>query len=331
VSWRIGELVIELTNSRIHQITTKSPILIGLSLAVHSLAEVHSEEAEMMRRLICCVAIVASSGVAMLIAQERATFILTTGERKAGTLVFHGGNRENMIAGNLNLGIGNNQEESYRGDQVAVISFVGGRPSNAELEGLPNDRSHRLVMRNGAVESGEFVNIIGGDTVKWRFSNGDTRDIPVRDVERIYLNPGSARQTFNVTNQTQINPVATAGTVLESGATRVDANQQWTNTGINVRAGDLVSFRATGRIAFGQGATQTAGPDGNDSLRNTNYPVGVMPVGGLIGRVGNGAPFPIGSNSQPIRMPANGTLMLGVNDDAVGDNSGFFSVVISRN
>ena len=55
-----------------------------------------------------------------------------------------------------------------------------------------------------------------------------------------------------------------------------------------------------------------------------------MPVGGLIGRVGNSAPFPIGANVQPIRMPANGTLLLGVNDDATADNSGFFSVVVTR-
>ena len=117
---------------------------------------------------------------------------------------------------------------------------------------------------------------------------------------------------------------------MEPGAVRVDANQQWTNTGIDVRTGDSVAFRASGRIDFGQGPTQTAGPDGNDSLKSGAYPVGAMPVGGLIGRVGNSAPFPIGSNTQPIRMPADGTLMLGVNDNEVGDNSGFFSVVITR-
>ena len=55
-----------------------------------------------------------------------------------------------------------------------------------------------------------------------------------------------------------------------------------------------------------------------------------MPVGGLIGQVGNSAPFPIGSNAQPIRMPANGTLMLGVNDNELGDNSGIFTVAITR-
>ena len=55
-----------------------------------------------------------------------------------------------------------------------------------------------------------------------------------------------------------------------------------------------------------------------------------MPVGGLIARVDTGQAFPIGSNSQPITMPANGRLYLGINDDEFGDNSGAFTVVINR-
>jgi hypothetical protein len=50
----------------------------------------------------------------------------------------------------------------------------------------------------------------------------------------------------------------------------------------------------------------------------------------LIGRVGGSAPFVIGSNPQPFRMPASGVLMLGVNDNELTDNSGFFTVAIAR-
>ena len=53
-------------------------------------------------------------------------------------------------------------------------------------------------------------------------------------------------------------------------------------------------------------------------------------LGGLIARVDTGPAFPIGSNSQPITMPANGRLYLGINDDEFGDNSGAFTVVINR-
>jgi hypothetical protein len=55
-----------------------------------------------------------------------------------------------------------------------------------------------------------------------------------------------------------------------------------------------------------------------------------MAVGGLIFKVGNSAPSPIGSNNQPITMPANGRLYLGINDDEFGDNSGAFTVMIGR-
>ena len=55
-----------------------------------------------------------------------------------------------------------------------------------------------------------------------------------------------------------------------------------------------------------------------------------MPVGALLGRIGNGAPFAIGTQSQALGMPAAGRLMLGVNDNELGDNGGAYTVVITR-
>src|SRR5262249_62294550 len=104
--------------------------------------------------------------------------------------------------------------------------------------------------------------------------------------------------------------------------------QQWSDGGITVKKGDRVAFNTSGQISFAQG--QTAGPDGNPVLKRNEYPVPVLPVGGLIGRVGSGVPFPIGSNSQPIVMPNDGRLMLGVNDNEVGDNSGAFTVAVTK-
>ena len=57
-------------------------------------------------------------------------------------------------------------------------------------------------------------------------------------------------------------------------------------------------------------------------------PIPTVPVGALIGRVGNGQPFPIGDTTQAFDMPDNGRLFLGVNDDHVADNSGNFVVKI---
>ena len=55
-----------------------------------------------------------------------------------------------------------------------------------------------------------------------------------------------------------------------------------------------------------------------------------MPVGALLGRIDNRAPFGIGTQTQPLVMPASGRLMLGINDNELGDNSGFFSVVVTK-
>jgi hypothetical protein len=278
--------------------------------------------------------------------------------------------RDNVSRGELNLLTDDGRQIPIRLDQVAVIQFGAGRPTRAELDALSYDNTQMIVWRDGSIEPGRVVNIInGGDVVRWQARNGREQMIPFRDLTRIYLNPDRARTAFNYTDRNNPGfrgrndsgfrdgndprfgnrndtgfgnrnepgvgngnnrAVGTAGTGQNVGDVRVNANQAWTGTGLNVRAGDLLVFRASGRINFGQGSTQTAGPDGNDSLKRAAYPVSGMPVGGLIGRVGNSAPFPIGSNTQAIRMPANGTLMLGVNDDEIGDNSGFFSVAITR-
>jgi hypothetical protein len=110
---------------------------------------------------------------------------------------------------------------------------------------------------------------------------------------------------------------------------RVEANQRWTDTGLMVQSGERVAFGTTGTIEFGKG--MSTGPDGDKNLGSRpGYAIRDMPVGGLIGRVGTGTPFAIGSASSPITMPTAGRLSLGVNDDAYADNSGGYDVIIYR-
>jgi hypothetical protein len=52
------------------------------------------------------------------------------------------------------------------------------------------------------------------------------------------------------------------------------------------------------------------------------------PAAALIGRIGDDAPFLIGSDTGAIRVRGAGPLFLGVNDDAFDDNSGSFRVTI---
>ena len=85
----------------------------------------------------------------------------------------------------------------------------------------------------------------------------------------------------------------------------------------------------TGNIEFGRG--MNTGPDGDKNMpARAGYPVRMMPVGGLIARVGNGAPFAIGSTGSPVTMPAGGRLVLGVNDDDYRDNPGGYDVNLYR-
>jgi len=79
-------------------------------------------------------------------------------------------------------------------------------------------------------------------------------------------------------------------------------------------------------------ANASSGIGGNPAVTSPaiRYPVLNSPVGALIARVGNRAPFAIGANTQPIAMPANGQLLLGVNDDYFSDNSGTYTVTLTR-
>ena len=106
-----------------------------------------------------------------------------------------------------------------------------------------------------------------------------------------------------------------------------DDEHCWTDTGIYVRAGDEISFDATGRIQFSGGADSAVewrgAPDGRKS---NSAPVPNLPIGHLIARIGNGAAM---STEGIIRAQQPGRLYLGVNDDVMTDNSGSFQVSVT--
>src|SRR5438034_9571589 len=133
----------------------------------------------MFRRLIISTAALIVLATLSIRAIERATFILTNGERKSGDVVFHTESRRNLIDGNLNLGI-NGKEETFPESRVAVIDFAGGTPASAELEQLPTT-GHFLVLRDGKSQAGTLVNLIGGDTLVWRNEAGQERQYAIGD------------------------------------------------------------------------------------------------------------------------------------------------------
>ena len=277
----------------------------------------------MLRQLIVTSALVVCAGGYVLAAPERVNFILTNGERHSGTVAFHGGQHENLIDNHLNIAT-NDKDMTFPADQVAVIDFTGGRPKAAELAQLGDGQM--LVMRDGSVQQGRFVNMIGGDTLLWDNQAGQRQQIALHDVSRVYLNPASAKTVFNYDPATA---VANTGQ-MPSVQVRVDARQAWTDTGITVNAGDRIVFNASGQVAYARGAGQTADPNGNPAERRATYPDPSVPVGALLGKIGNSAPFAIGMQTQPLAMPASGRLLLGINDNDLSDNSGFYTVKVTR-
>ena len=108
----------------------------------------------------------------------------------------------------------------------------------------------------------------------------------------------------------------------------VDARTAWTDVGIDVAVGQLLSFYATDRIRWAPGRRD--GPDGeHNSPPGPGRPMPNERRAALIGRVGEGRDyFLIAGRRERVRMPAAGRLFLGINDDSLEDNAGSFRVTI---
>ena len=111
------------------------------------------------------------------------------------------------------------------------------------------------------------------------------------------------------------------------GIVVVAANRAWTDTGVDVRMGDCVSFETSGEVRLSFGAADASGAGGSQSGRGAcNAPVPQAPAGVLIARIGGSDAFDVGSRTAPIRAPRAGRLFLGINDDYTPDNTGSLRV-----
>jgi serine/threonine-protein kinase len=121
---------------------------------------------------------------------------------------------------------------------------------------------------------------------------------------------------------------------------QVPATVQWTDTGINLRAGDSVSVMASGLVAVETGgrippkAPGGFAPDCRAAAsiyggRFGIFPAPQLPCWSLIGRVGgNGAVFEVGARGN-FQARSDGRLFLGINDDSLANNSGFWTAAIT--
>jgi EF hand domain-containing protein len=119
-------------------------------------------------------------------------------------------------------------------------------------------------------------------------------------------------------------PTGTSGQLVT-----VNPTERWTDTGMWVEAGEMVTFDAEGAIRMGGGGDDAATPAGSRSGRRApDAPLRNQSAGILIARIGNAGILAVGDR-RTIRAPASGELFLGVNDDVLSDNHGEYRVSIT--
>jgi EF hand len=123
-------------------------------------------------------------------------------------------------------------------------------------------------------------------------------------------------------------PVGTSGSASETVI--VPSTSRWYDSGIEVRSGDVLAYRATGTIRMSLGnENDRATPAGSLSGRRAaDAPLKDKPAGALIARVGSGAPIFLGENGE-VRSANSGRLYFSVNDDYLMDNSGDYRVTVT--
>jgi hypothetical protein len=280
----------------------------------------------MFRKLVIASLMTAATASTAL-AQYPVTFLMRNGERTVGQLTYKGGSDYTLSGRDIPA------------SEVAVIAFVPNDPTPQEVSRVPtmdNNPSelerHVFVTRDGQMTFGKLYRFSpDGRTITFDAREGGRRDLSADQVARIYINPGAARNVYGPILAALDTPAGRSAPAGTSGATvTVPGNQPWTPTGFNVRRGETVRINATGEIMWSPEPADRATPRGAQSGRKSGAPpVGEAAGGALVGRVGNGRPFFIGAQDA-IRMPDNGELFLGINDDVVTDNTGQFMVTISR-
>ena len=169
-------------------------------------------------------------------------------------------------------------------------------------------------------------------------NNGDYSRNEENDNDPFVIDSNNA--PAQVRPRTQTGVEGPAGSSVGYGRTTdanitVPGNSRGTDTGVDLRSGDQVSITATGSVTAGRRAgivSPEGGRAGAASILGT-YPVPNAGVGALIGyiRLTNGQasqPFFVG-NSLTFTAPADGRLILLINDDNYSDNSGQFNVRIT--
>jgi hypothetical protein len=280
-----------------------------------------------MKRTLFTMFVMCALWVTSPVAQGNVTVQLRDGSRVEGRI------EELTTDGTLFVRVSQHDQRRIPISSVALIDRVGG------ASGLPDTElreaagsQHLLLLANGSSEKGQLVAIRGGQgsaqegqarTFVFTLSDGRQQQYDMGQVSRVYL----GTYPFAAISGSGASSGLDAGADTP-GAIRVPANAGWVSTGMRVRRGETITFNTTGEVQLSTNSADRGRSAGTPRTA-AGAPVPNVNVGGLIGRIGNGAPFAIGDQAS-VAMPNAGLLYLAVNDDELSDNTGAFVVQLGR-
>ncbi len=192
-----------------------------------------------------------------------------------------------------------------------------------------------LVLTNGRRVQGELTGVNGRE-IEFEERDGSRRRtirVSRNEVARIEFDDNQSFFGGNDRNDRRNDrDNDNAGGVprgMRERQVNVTAREPWTDTGIDVRAGQAIYFAASGETRWGPNRRDGAEGENNSPVNN-GRPLPDRPAAALIGRIGDGRDvFFIGSDTAPFRARGNGRLFLGINDDVFTDNSGSLRVTVA--
>jgi len=178
-----------------------------------------------------------------------------------------------------------------------------------------------LVLRNGNRIEGELLGVRNGRIEFEERRYGRTQRVEFDRDEVVRIEFDDRREARRDSGPTR--PFG-----MRERTAIVNSNSSWTDTSVDVRAGQTIYFSAQGEVRWGR--DRRDGPEGeHNSPSNPGRPMPNRPAAALIGKIGDSNDiFFIGGEEGPIRARSSGRLYLGVNDDFLNDNGGNFRVVV---
>lgn len=289
-----------------------------------------------MRKPIMLVAIAAVTLVSIpsRVEAQRVTVLLRSGDRVSGDLA-------SFDQSTMDIRASSGQRSPVRWNDVVLLDFASDARSLPDTERPAASRTDSTIILDGGQSlHGRVVDFVneGGPDAAVVFAEADRGQQTIRldRVGRIYVSTFTPQALSAAgLSETSTNDAQTGASVQTDASgtvtVTVPGNSRWVATGLFVRNGERVLLSADGTVYLRSGSQDPARPAGALAARSApGAPLPALLAGALIGRVGErGVPFGIGDQTS-IPMPAAGQFYLGINDDELSDNSGSFSVRITR-